>query len=86
MEKRGEKLQKIGEFIGGLQQCLRHNQASVKKLKKLAPGTTPDMDTIKDQVEKLQDAPDLTLDNIEDTEKGSSGFFWCFLIGVFKSF
>ena len=69
MEERGKKLQKIEELIGGLQQCLRDNQASVKKLKNLLQGATPDMDAIKDQVEKLQDAPDLTLDNIEDTEK-----------------
>jgi uncharacterized protein YPO0396 len=69
MADRGKKLQKLEQLIGGLQQRLKDNQASVNKLKILLQSATTDMDAIKDQVEKLQEAPELTLDTIEDTEK-----------------
>jgi uncharacterized protein YPO0396 len=67
--ERGKKLQKIEQLIGGLKQRLKDNQTAVNKLKSLIQAQSVDMGGTKAQVEKLQDTPELTLDNIEQIEE-----------------
>lgn len=68
MGKRGEKLRKLEQQIGGLQERLRENQNKVNKLKELVLDKQVDIDGLKPEIDKLQDAAELTLENIEEVE------------------
>lgn len=66
--KRGKKLEKMGEDIGGLKKQLAENMSRVNKLKAVLQGVTLDMAAIQGQVEKFQEADNLTIENVEDVE------------------
>jgi len=68
IDKRGKKLEKMGEDIGGLKKQLAENMSRVNKLKAVLHGVTLDLAAIQGQVEKFQEADNLTIENVEDVE------------------